>query len=466
MKFYSVLLMNVLLLSTYELGHQPFNLASPAAHLLHAGHQVQCLDLAVQNFDEEKIRQADFIGISTPMHTAMRLGLHVARRVRKIQPAAHINFYGLYAGLNAEYILAHFADSVIGGEYEQALARLVNATARGEDKIMAGIEKKNGRGATQFPRLEFLKPARDFLPPLSKYAALAINGEYRLAGYVEASRGCAHTCRHCPITPVYAGRVRIVQPDIVLADIEQLVQMGARHLTFGDPDFLNGVKHSLRIVREMHASWPQLTFDFTAKIEHVLEYGDLMTEFARLGCVFIVSAVELLNDRVLALLQKGHTAADVEKAVQITERVGIPLRPSLMPFTPWTTLQDFLDVIDFVEKNDIIANVDPVQYSIRLLLPPGSPLLKLPETQPHLREFSEEKFIFLWEHPDPAMDGLQREIAAGVEAAARAHQETFQTFTAIRELSDQAARQRPRRKFAHSPRPDLPPPRLTEHWFC
>jgi radical SAM superfamily enzyme YgiQ (UPF0313 family) len=458
--------MNVLLVSTYELGHQPFNLASPAAHLLQAGHQVECVDLAVQNFDEEKIRRADFIAISTPMHTALRLGMLAARRVKTIHPGAHINFYGLYAGLNAEYLLANVADSIAGGEYEQALVSLVNAAAHVNGKIIAGVEKKDTHGGTPFPRLKFQKPARRLLPPLSEYAALATNGEYRLAGYVEASRGCAHTCRHCPITPVYDGRFRIVQADVVLADIEQLWQMGARHITFGDPDFLNGVKHSLRIARELHAAWPALTFDFTAKIEHVLEHRELISELARLGCLFIVSAVEVLNDDVLKILQKGHTRADVEAALQITRQAGIALRPSLMPFTPWTSLRDFLDLIDFVEARQIIATVDPVQYSIRLLLPPKSPLLPLPETQRHLRGFDEEKFTFLWEHPDPAMDRLQQEIAACVEAAAHAPQDTLQTFAAIRELGYRAARQRPQKKLVALPRPDLSPPRLTEHWFC
>ncbi|MGH7598675.1 MAG: CUAEP/CCAEP-tail radical SAM (seleno)protein [bacterium] len=453
--------MNVLLISTYELGHQPFNLASPAAFLLQAGHEIQSLDLAVQACDDDKVRWAEFIGISTPMHTALRLGLHVARGLRKINPAAHISFYGLYAGLNADYLLAHVADSAIGGEYEQALVALVNAIARGDGKTIAGA-----RANTQFPRQQFLTPARHLLPPLSKYAALALNGEYRLTGYVEASRGCAHTCRHCPITPMYAGRVRIVQEETILADIAQLVEMGAQHITFGDPDFLNGVKHSLQIVREMHAAWPNLTFDFTAKIEHLLEYQELLPELARLGCIFIVSAVELLNDHILTLLAKGHTRAEVEVALRLTERAGIPLRPSLMPFTPWSSVQDFIDLIEFVEAQHLVAHVDPVQYGIRLLLPPGSSLLALPETQPHLREFDEEKFTFLWEHPDPAMDRLQSAVAACAEAAAHAGQEMHQTFAVIRELAYRAANRNPTRNLKLPESAEKSPPRLTEHWFC
>ncbi|MCI0698390.1 CUAEP/CCAEP-tail radical SAM protein [candidate division KSB1 bacterium] len=458
--------MYILLISTYELGHQPFNLALLASHLLQAGHQVQCLDLAVQGFEAEKVRRAEFIGISAPMHTALRLGFLTARRVRQINPAAHINFYGLYAGLNASYLLDTVADSAVGGEYEQALVTLVNAITQGDSGVIAGVERPAASGGTHFPRQKFIVPTRHLLPPLSQYARLAINGEQRLAGYVEASRGCAHKCRHCPITPVYDGRLRILQQDTVLADIEQLVRMGAQHITFGDPDFLNGVKHSLRIVREMRACWSDLTFDFTAKIEHILEYQQLMPEFSRLGCVFILSAVESLNDGILVILDKGHSRADVEKALEITRSAGIPLRPSLMPFTPWATRQDIIELIDFVEKHGLIAHIAPVQFSIRLLLPPGSPLLALPKTQPHLQDFDEEKFTFLWKHPDPAMDRLQKAVATCVETAANAGENIYETFAKIRELGYRASGRRPIPQIDYPSSARMLPPRLTEDWFC
>jgi hypothetical protein len=137
-----------------------------------------------------------------------------------------------------------------------------------------------------------------------------------------------------------------------------------------------------------------------------------------------------------------------------------------MPFTPWSSLQDIIDIVDFIDARGVIAHVDPVQYNIRLLLPPASPLLALPETQPHLREFDEEKFTFLWEHPDPAMDRLQRAVATCVEAAAHAERDIYQTFAAVRELAYRAAHRRSMPKFRRPVAAQLEPPRLTEHWFC
>jgi hypothetical protein len=57
----------------------------------------------------------------------------------------------------------------------------------------------------------------------------------------------------------------------------------------------------------MHQEFPEITFDFTAKVEHILERRAIFPELGALGCVFMVSAVESLSDAVLANLEKGHT---------------------------------------------------------------------------------------------------------------------------------------------------------------
>ena len=152
--------------------------------------------------------------------------------------------------------------------------------------------------------------------------------------------------------------------------------MGARHITFGDPDFLNGRRHSLAVVRAMHERFPALTFDCTIKVEHVLEHADVWAEMAACGCLFVVCALECVNDEILARLDKGHTTAEAALAIALLREHGIEVRPSFMPFTPWTTPRDVLEIVDFVAAHDLVANVDPIQYTIRLLVPEGSLLLE------------------------------------------------------------------------------------------
>jgi radical SAM superfamily enzyme YgiQ (UPF0313 family) len=430
-----------------------------------AGYQAEAMDLSVQNFDEDKARRARFVGISVPMHTALRLGIRVAQSVRKVNPDCHICFYGLYASLNADYLLGSIADSVVGGEYEQALVELIK-TVLPEPEPPIDITGVPTRPRV-LERLSFPLPDRSALPPLETYARLEIRGDQLPVGYVEASRGCLHHCTHCPIPPVYEGRFFIVPREVVLEDIRRLVASGARHITFGDPDFLNGPTHSLRVVRAMHREFPDLTFDFTAKVEHILKYRELFPELGRLGCAFMVSAVESLSDTVLMHLEKGHTPADVYQALRIARESGIALRPSLVAFTPWTTLGDYLELLDFVDSEGLIDHVDPVQYAIRLLVPPGSVLITRIESKGWLGPLVQESFSYTWSHPDPRMDALQSEVAALVEREALAKEDAASTFWKVCDLaSGSAGEPRLSRRAALVDALRLRPPRLTEAWFC
>jgi len=458
---------SVLLISCYELGHQPSGISMPLAFLKRAGLSATVIDLSVEEFDPEKAKRARFAGISVPMHTALRLGVEVARQIRQLNPSAHICFYGLYASLNSAYLLDDVADSIIGGEFEASLVAAVRAVLDAEPFRVAGVTTKKQASPPVLSRLEFVTPDRQSLPQLKAYAKLEHLGELKLTGYVEASRGCLHHCTHCPIPPVYGGRFFAIERDVVMTSIRELVAEGAAHITFGDPDFLNGPTHALRLTRDMHREFPELTFDFTAKIEHIIKHRELIPEFGALGCIFVVSAIESLSNEVLRYLEKGHTRADVDEALRVLSLAGIALRPSFVAFTPWTTLDDYIDVLDWVERNQLIDHVDPVQYSIRLLVPPGSLLLANSETARPFGPLDRERFTYNWSHPDPRMDTLQQEVSGLVERAAVSNEDAVDTFFRIRDLAFGA------RGEKAGPRPlkiaagfRLKPPRLTESWFC
>jgi radical SAM superfamily enzyme YgiQ (UPF0313 family) len=455
----------ILLIACYELGHQPLAMAWPAAFLEREGFRPALLDLSVESFDPERAGRAQLVAISVPMHTALRLGVMAAGRVRAVNPSCHIVFHGLYAALNADYLLAHGADSVAAGEAEAALVDLARALESGGDRPVRGVTR---RGAPARPRLEklaFCVPSRDRLPPLDRYARIDRGGRLEPAGYVEATRGCRHHCRHCPIPPVYEGRFFVVPAGTVLADIRQQVEAGATHITFGDPDFLNGPGHTLAVARAMHAEFPGLTFDVTAKVEHLLRHRRHLPELGRLGCAFIVSAVESLSDAVLGHLDKGHTRADVLAALRLVREAGIDLRPTWVAFTPWTGLPDYREMLDFLAEEDLVDHVDPVQLSIRLLVPPGSLLARSPAMTPHLGPLVARDFAYSWAHPDPRMDRLHASAAALVAEAAGRGEDPAVTYGRLCRLADEAAGMVPRAPVGL--RADRRrPAHLTEPWFC
>ncbi len=458
---------HILLISCYELGHQPFHLASLLAMLEEAGYRPMAVDTAVDELSDEVIQQARFVGISVPMHTALRLGTQLAQRVRSINPDAHICFYGLYALLNAEYLLKETIDAAIGGEYEVPLLHLIAALEQGEQKPVAGVYTAQQKSEAWVQRTPFRVPVRQQLPDLQQYARLQWGDKLWLAGYTEATRGCKHTCLHCPITPVYNGRFFAVPIEIVLADIRAQVARGAQHITFGDPDFWNGPTHALRIVQAMHREFPTVTFDATIKIEHLLKHRHLLPIMKDAGCAFIVSAVESLNDTVLRHLDKGHTQADIIEVFDLLAEVGIVLRPSLLPFTPWETLGSYLQMLTFFAQRHLIEHLDAVHLSIRLLIPPGSALLALPESHAWLDDLDAAAYTYRWHHPDPRMDRLQAQIAALVETAEQTKADTVETFFQVMALAYAA--------LGHDfsvadAQADYGPgkvlPHLTESWFC
>jgi radical SAM superfamily enzyme YgiQ (UPF0313 family) len=456
----------MLLVSCYELGHQPLNLASPLAHLAAVGFRPAAVDTSVGSLDDDAIEAAGLVAISVPMHTALRLGVRIAHRVRELNPSASICFYGLYATLNADYLLANCGDFVISGEYEEALTRLAeNLASGGDGSNVPGVGSRQRTASPILQRLPMLTPRRAELPNLRQYAGLERDGVIVRAGYIEATRGCHHTCGHCPITPIYGGRFFAIPRSVVVADARAQLLAGARHLTFGDPDFFNGPQHGLRIMRELRAEFPTVTFDATIKVEHLIEHRALVPELAELGCAFIVSAVESLSETVLAKLSKGHTRANLETALEIVDAAAIPMRPSLLPFTPWSTMEDYLELLQFFAERDLIEHVDPVHFSIRLLVPPGSALLDDPTSREWAGELDIERFTYRWSSPDPRLDRLQLRVSALVEAAAAANEPAQLTFAKIWRAAHDIAGQ---------PTAPLPvpiesrhsPPRLTESWFC
>jgi radical SAM superfamily enzyme YgiQ (UPF0313 family) len=459
--------MNVVLISTYELGHQPFGLASPAAWLAETGANVTCLDLSREEFREEPVRTADFIAFYVPMHTATRLAVALLPRVQALNPRAYICFYGLYAPVNADYLLGLGADSILGGEFDEGLANLV-----GQPTKLAPSQKtrnKNNKNGISLARQQFRVPERGGLPSLEKYAHLILaDGSFRVAGYTEASRGCKHLCRHCPIVPVYDGAFRIVQRGIVLEDIRRQIKMGAQHISFGDPDFFNGPAHAMAIVEEMHREFPELSYDATIKIEHLLNHTELLPQLRDTGCLFVTSAVEAVDDLVLDKLAKGHTRADFVSVVKIFKETNLTLQPTFVPFNPWTTLDGYRDLLEVLAENDLIENVAPIQLAIRLLIPAGSRMFDLAEIRGGVGAFDAAALAYPWRHKNPRVDALAKEVGEIVEREEKLHRTRAEIFASIWKAAARAAGKSgdPPAAFLGTQAARRAIPHMDEPWYC
>jgi radical SAM superfamily enzyme YgiQ (UPF0313 family) len=455
-----------LLISTYEMGRQPFGLASAAAWLRAAGWEVRCVDVAKERLTDEPVVGADVVAFHLPMHTATRLAAPVIGRVRQLNPAARVAAFGLYAPLNEAWLRSIGVDAVFGGEFEEDLTAwacqpgLKPCPTSDTDGVHVA---QLSRAAERVPRIHFLVPDRSGLPPLSRYATLQLpDGARRMVGYTEASRGCKHVCRHCPVVPIYDGQFRIVPVDVVLADVAAQVRGGAGHITFGDPDFFNGPTHAARIVDALHAAHPDVSYDVTIKVEHLLRHRDLLPRLAATGCAFVTSAVESIDDRVLGLLDKGHTRADFVEVVALSRASGLTLVPTFVAFHPWLTLESYCDLLDTIANLDLVDHVAPIQLAIRLLLPDGSRLLSLDEMHRHVTGFDAATLTWRWSHPDPRVDALHADVNAIV--GTRLNADRRSVFAEISALAHERAG-----VPSGSPKPArdrATVPYLNEPWYC
>lgn len=454
--------MRIVLISTYELGRQPFGIVSPAAWLGKGGHEVACFDLTRQSLDHTAVKQAQLIAVYLPMHTATRLAAQLIPTLREHNSAAHLCCYGLYAPMNAEYLRSLGVSTILGGEFEGGLVHLA-------ERLSGTLP---GRAAATQPepivsleRLTFEVPDRTEMPPLEKYAHLIVPGDgYRIVGSTEASRGCKHLCRHCPIVPVYEGVFRIVSRDVVLADIRQQVAAGAQHISFGDPDFFNGIRHAMELVEQFHREFPYATYDVTIKIEHLRKHQALLTRLRDTGCLFVISAVESVDDAILDRLAKGHTRADFLAVVIKFRELGMTLHPTFVPFTPWTTMTGYLDLLTVLRDENLAENVAPVQLGIRLLIPEGSRLLELDEVRQAVGPFDAKSLVYPWKNDDARLDALSETVQSIAAAADRRKQTRSATFAQIWQVVHEAAGiSAPALEIPQSPKAV---PFLTEPWYC
>ena len=469
--------MKIVLISTYELGRQPFGLVSPAAWLRKRGHAVACFDLTRQELDARAVGSAELVAIYLPMHTATRLACKLIPSLREQNGGAHICCYGLYAPMNAKYLQSLGVETILGGEFEGGLVRLAEQLAATRSRHGESARVENGKKAPgpekpqgyedsalryrdrdalkripttlvasqtepmiSLERLKFEVPDRTGLAPIAKYAHLIVPGDgYRLVGSTESSRGCKHLCRHCPIVPVYNGVFRIVEREVVLADVRQQVAAGAQHISFGDPDFFNGIRHAMELVEAFHREFPGVTYDVTIKIEHLRKQEQHLARLRDTGCLFVISAVESVNEEILERLDKGHTREDFLYVARKFRELGMTLHPTFVPFTPWTTMEGYLELLRVLAAAELIENVAPIQLGIRLLIPKGSRLLELEEVRRGVGAFDAESLVYPWRNTDARVDALSDTVQSIAAEADRKKESRVAAFARIWESAHAAA---------------------------
>jgi hypothetical protein len=176
----------------------------------------------------------------------------------------------------------------------------------------------------------------------------------------------------------------------------------------------------------------------------------------------VVSAFESVDRATLEILDKGHTVGDMVRAIELVRGAGIHIRPTWLPFLPWTSVDDVASVFEFIDAHKLVGATDPVQMAIKLLIPKGSLLETHPAVTPYLEHYDTEALTWRWRFADQGADMLQKELESIAAKASDCGQETATTMGEMRETVS---------KTLGEPMPEPTggielAPRLTESWFC
>jgi len=377
--------LKILLLSFYDLGKQPKIISELHKKLDNGSNQIDIVDYSI----EEKnltLDNYDVLGIYASMHTASVLAEQYLRD-RKLPNKLFV--FGLYANVFSE-MFSNFQSihSFDSDELESLLEVQLNPNYSFKHSV----------------------PDRTILPSITDYSHIVDGSNNLIAGSVETTYGCKHECTHCPVPIEFKGMFKTFGTEKIITDVTNQVEEGAKHISFNDPDFFNGPKHALKILQLLNEKHPSITYDSTIKVEHILKYPDYFQELKNLNMLFVISAFETTNDHVLNILQKNHSFNDLNKAVELSLENNIDIRPTWMPFSPWTEQNDLISIIKLIENYKLRETVDPIQLTIKLLVPKNSLILKRPEMKEYLLDYDPASFSYAWQYKFPNIDNIQNEL--------------------------------------------------------
>jgi hypothetical protein len=221
----------------------------------------------------------------------------------------------------------------------------------------------------------------------------------------------------------------------------------------------------MELVEAFHREFPEVTYDVTIKIEHLRKYEGHVSKLKETGCLFVISAVESVDDAFLKILDKGHTREDFLHVVRNFRDLGLTLHPTFVPFSPWTTMVSYIALLEVIQAEGLVENVAPIQLGIRLLIPEGSRLLELEEVRRLVGTFDPQLLFYPWKHADARLDELSETVQALAAEGDRRKDSRSVVFQRIWKATHDVAGletpniQQPRLSGAAVPF-------LSEPWYC
>jgi anaerobic magnesium-protoporphyrin IX monomethyl ester cyclase len=363
--------------------HPPLSVLYPGATLRRCRYSVRIIDQRVEpawrrELTTELRSRPLCLGISAMTGRQIHWGMAAARLAREARSDVPIVWGGVHASLlPAQTVASDAVDYVVAGEAEGILPAFVrHIEARGDARAPAGVvsNPQQTPAPSTPPDLDALPfPAYDLID-VSKYRQRRVRG--RSSFPLLTSRGCPESCAFCYNGIYHHRRWRCESPEKTLEHIALIhTNFGRSTVDVQDDNFFVSTSRVERLCTLVLQRGLRTTFKATCRVDHVLGWDQTFVELLRkAGVTTLFIGAESGSDRMLELLNKGHTVADVVRCNRKLSRAGIAPRYSFMAGFPGESTEETDQTVELMLRL-LADNPEASCTFLQRYVPyPGTPL--------------------------------------------------------------------------------------------
>jgi len=355
--------------------------------LTEAGFEVDVLDLCFSEDYEETIaaytsaRHVDFWGVTfrntddvyfSSQQSFLSLASAMIRTLKRFRPVP-VTMGGVGFSIMPERIMeACGADFGIVCEGEVAFPELLRRLSSNQPvDDVPNLVHRTARGIVRNP-VRYAELGR-----LSSHKRTLVNNErYFLHGgqaAVETKRGCNRRCIYCVEPLTKGGALRFHAPEQVADQIEALVERGIYAFHVNDSEFNLSIKHPLAVCDELIRRGLHRRIEWYAYGMPSPFPDELARRMCEAGCVGMNFGTDAASEKMLRVLRRTFTKADIGRAVETCRRHGLRYIIELLFGAPGETAETVKETIDYMKEID----AERVSVTAGLRVFPGTELERL-----------------------------------------------------------------------------------------
>jgi radical SAM superfamily enzyme YgiQ (UPF0313 family) len=295
------------------------------------------------------------VGLSTRTGPQLIHTIETARWIKQQFPQQKIVVGGPHVSMLSEQVVSSpYVDVAVPYEGEVTFVELVRAIADGGDlhTVQGILYKKNGTviRTPDRPNIDInsIDPLPYHLVNLSDYTSAAITGKKAITFFPD--RGCPHKCSFCNVNEYYSEKkIRLMKAENLFRHLKAIHNLGVNIVSIGDSNFTSSRRRMEKLAKFLEKENLGLKIKCSARIDDINGMDDsLLKKLKNVGFFAFQIGIESGSDRVLELMNKKITVADVLSADEKLRRADLIPLYSFMGGVPGETLGDGQKTLDLM----------------------------------------------------------------------------------------------------------------------